>query len=1602
MNYSFEFNSQAMSRIQSFEYSYITTNEYAFTYGRDIFSNLSKFNAPVFAMKKRRSIFSYEKIYSAKLFKKDFEEYNTLTQGYNADNQFDIYKNYLGNKSEQDIYIPENYSGSITEEDLYIQDKELTANKNALLSIFKEFISGQQSKSNFDINNNNYLGEKDISKKISISRLKTFNKKYSLEEYDNYFLRYTTDNLLHVYKDVVSAKQDINSLYVNDVVSAYKLFSDLFIYNNYMATDNIDNMLNIFKQYYLQKPNNNIYINNNFLISRIKHSRLFVNKVVTSDNIIRNVGLYKQVIIKDDKTPELNIYKYYMSKKQTGSLYINKNLSGKRVNYKMFYNDYILHGELNSSKLDVYKDYFGNKTQNMVNIKNNLYGAIKHKKALLTIKDMFVYKDKHNMVYNSYISIYKDKHEMSCQETVPVFKDRHELFYDDYSFAYKHKHELFYDNYKFIYKHKHETNYNNFIIINKNKHEMFYDSYFLHGNLNTNKLDIYKDYFCNKDDKGIFTIKDYFGKEIRKGFSILNKELTANKSILLNIFNENITAYYNKSSFNIYANKYFIKKDTLKIMPITELKTFNMESSLKIYDNYLLCNENKSTLKIYKNAIFINTKEKEISIYDTVLIHKLISQITVNNNITLNNKDNALSVYDNHCLNKIDNEVFTNKEYVSLQRNVNKIFVNKNTVMDYISNKSNNISLYKQESVKDCKAFTINIYDYYVMQNKTKKVHINNGLSLKAIDGEIFFQNGFSLFKDNRKMFYNNHDLYGDLDASQLNTYKGYFLNKREDKSIIQNILLQLTKDKEEILPINNDIFLYRYNHNVFSQKLISMFKDKNGFGINNTDLSIKLPKKGFEISNTVLIFGLLKKGFIINNIKTLKRKKSGFSINELEKYLYKKRNGINPDNYDYFLNNNKNGISIDNTIKAIEQIRKGFIVDNHTKNIYRDRCSMSINITEADISKIKIPIGISTDNNTIGIMLPNKKGYKQNDEQTLSLDPKEIFTKNTEIFLEKEKYRLNKNLNNIFLITEQRKTFLEYYHNIMLSKNIKHCLLNITNQSFEKKIKNSIIDSSIINISRKYKNAFIEYNISIFKGDEKLLKNNTDNFYKKSTKEGYFYSAEIYLKHTQRKSMYSNNIWISKELYTADKFKYTFMSDNIYEICIIDNNVCIDKAKYNATKNIYFSVDIKLKETYKTQDTLITKKEKNTDIDNYVFITKQQYDTNPYVSEMTHMQKVIKDLEKSIDKKYDWVYVHQYEDPIDPNYEYYGLDELLLPEKDVDYSSFENAIFNKETMTPKRPVKILDDNTFIAKYPIKHPTPNYEDVGIVYADVPSELMYAIFTKFYQIWYANIFKFGNMSMVDSLRLMLEYMYAHVVTTYSGTEYLEAALRVFRQIRWFGETSVMHNAQYKITCEFEDLKSNLQTGECMIKNELYGFSINKKLKVIVSDPTSIRQDAYIKLYTANKGDSRITFSVSLTGGILEVYINDELIDTIYSNHPSISYELPATDTENIIVLKRPERNNIGYCYVGNIIIKNGTYKNLNIEYDPELKAGNMPLNDIVNKMVILANMYDNEQEVFEQYRKGNLAVSELYKKLENYWELHHANKTKGKRLTIKEV
>lgn len=1097
---------------------------------------------------------------------------------------------------------------------------------------------------------------------------------------------------------------------------------------------------------------------------------------------------------------------------------------------------------------------------------------------------------------------------------------------------------------------------------------------------------IFKNIYINDSINNTNIFKNINIKKEKLGFEISNKNLFCKNENMTSIFKNNIFCD-DENITNIFKD-YLLDYAPKKVEIIGLVSAKNKTFTLEVFNDYFLskpinvANINKSIfgetptniLNINKN-VFTKFIDRILNVQEMLIAKKSINTLHAYNQYILSEPNNVLNVFNNYMAsnnkNGIDVNLYKtffvkspikhlsiNNSFAAKEKNINKIFINK--VLN-AKRKDLILNINKQISAKNKYILTIDLYNKMYLLNNSfiKTTNVNEYYEIYKkykdttlqydIPSLLRYKNNINVFKDDISLKFNSK-----IDIA-LNKYNIFLYERPSYNKIYLNKDIILSKIKRDF-DINDIEYI--------------LFRIKNGFSINETEKNLIREKYELEVKDTTKSMFKDKNEFaILNNLTSILRERYGFSINNTETFLKEKK--------------------------------QGFVIDDFAESIYRNIYSMSINVTEVDLSKLKLPLGVVTHDNTIGFIISEKKLSIEKHNQSLYKIFKDVFTQDTTEFLEKDKHRTGILLTDLFMITEKKKTFLEYYHGIMLEKNAKDCFVNMLNEFVEKNTKNAIIDNNSIMLSKNYKDIFIRNNIHLSKNFKNVNINNKNIFLDKNKKEIWTLN-NVCLDKSRKEFFIKSNIWINKQSHESNVFTQESIIKAPYEVYVENENVFIDKAKHYTNINDFLNIHKKEKYICNNKDIEISKEKRDAHIDNYTFITKEQYETNKYISQMTYMQKLMKDLEKPVEKTYNWVYVYQYEDPIDPNYDYYGLDELLLPEKDIDYSSFENAIFDKKNMRPKNPIKIIDDNTFIAKYPIKHPIPDYEDIGIVYIDVPSELMYTIFTKFYQIWYANIFKFGNMSMIESLKLMMEYMYSYIITNFSGTSYLEQALRVFRQIRWFGETSVMHNAQYKISYEYEDLKSNLQTGECMIENELQGFFVDNKLKVLSTELTSLNQEAYIKLYIPNKEETTISFSISLIGGNVEVYINNNLVDVIYSNHSIIIYDLPETDDKNEFMLKRSISNKIGQCYVGNIVVKNGTFKNLNIEYDPELKAGNMPLNDIVNKMVILANMYEDEQKAFEQFREGNLAVSELYKRLENYWELHHANKIKGKRLTIKET
>lgn len=383
----------------------------------------------------------------------------------------------------------------------------------------------------------------------------------------------------------------------------------------------------------------------------------------------------------------------------------------------------------------------------------------------------------------------------------------------------------------------------------------------------------------------------------------------------------------------------------------------------------------------------------------------------------------------------------------------------------------------------------------------------------------------------------------------------------------------------------------------------------------------------------------------------------------------------------------------------------------------------------------------------------------------------------------------------------------------------------------------------------------------------------------------------------------------------------------------------------------------------------------------------------------VNHARKLAKEIWVDEDETPNWAWVYETPDPLEKAV-FDGLDELLIPERDTRYSDFEKLIFDAERRKPINPVKKIDENTWIAKYPIKHPTPNYEETGIEYIDVEAGLMRTIFLEYYRIWNANVFKFGGMDMAQAVSLMLNYLHQWILG-YMPMTYMVQSLRVLRLIRWFGETAIIHNSQYVVSYEFGDLKSNLHKGTCDIPYEAENMWISAKDAVFMA--VQKNQDAYVEFIINNASETTISLSVITLVGTVFVYIDGQEADAVTRTSHNLTYKVPYTGSPvRVRVLKPAMYNQDENFYIGYVTVKDQGFSGLEIKYDPLLKAGNKPLNEIAQKMIEYANLYEDNQKVFEDLYKGNLGISETYKLLENYWQIHHEGKTKGKRLTIKEV
>ena len=780
--------------------------------------------------------------------------------------------------------------------------------------------------------------------------------------------------------------------------------------------------------------------------------------------------------------------------------------------------------------------------------------------------------------------------------------------------------------------------------------------------------------------------------------------------------------------------------------------------------------------------------------------------------------------------------------------------------------------------------------------------------------------------------------------------------------------------------------FITKDNHNVYSYKYIRIDKlskdmnmhnslvyaqqDRNSMEIYNNFTEVNKSKNKLFISNDNILITKDKFDAVLgNDIINTFRDRYGIDLFINNKSLFRSNYNISLLNQ-YFIDRKDYYSSVFNQVQSLIK-SKVFVSAPDFDTVIKEHLPFDyINTLHNNYAGMIIPLSRTRhqgyiDNIDIMVRKTSKDGYLD-DNVSASVIPKDIaYITTLDLFFDKNKF----------------DAYIEY-KNSQITKSKVHAFIN---------------KDSYINKTFKY--SVIEGSNWAQKNPAKIWSDKQLQAQKQGVKghiEGILYATAI-----------------QEDVYA-------------YESLFVDKTSYICYYNYDKT----WAEDKVLKAKLNNQLTIDIKQQKGQMFDCVSPFIKEQlkgfYDYGIFSNRVICESNLFNQIQDIHRKSYNagirpedfgnWAWIYETPDPFEGLG--FNIDELLLPENDTRYENFEDIIFDKQNMRPRNPVKVINDNTFIAKYPIRHPLPEYSNVAINYEDsaviidnfygIETEIMHTVFLKFYRIWQSKLFEFGTMTMVQSVKSMLEYMYAWIMEYFPVNE-IEQALRVFKLIRWYGETSIIQNSQYIVTYEYDTLESKLNTGTCLIPNDLDTndtMYVDAKLGVIRSNPIYINDgqtDISVTFEIDNRKNTTFTFSLSNTVGSVNIYINDVLVDTLSRSALNLTYELPYTGDINIIKIEKTASHNLnGTFYIGNIKVPNGTFKELSIEFDPTLKAGNKPLNEIAKKMISFANLHDNKDEAYDVIRKGNLGVGEIYKHLMEYWELHHQGKHKGKRLTIKEV
>ena len=346
----------------------------------------------------------------------------------------------------------------------------------------------------------------------------------------------------------------------------------------------------------------------------------------------------------------------------------------------------------------------------------------------------------------------------------------------------------------------------------------------------------------------------------------------------------------------------------------------------------------------------------------------------------------------------------------------------------------------------------------------------------------------------------------------------------------------------------------------------------------------------------------------------------------------------------------------------------------------------------------------------------------------------------------------------------------------------------------------------------------------------------------------------------------------------------------------------------------------------------------------------------------------------------------------IDKYTESSGIDELILSHNDFDYSIYEDNLIKDGSVNEDYIKRIEPTGEIYIKYPISNPVKLAADIAILYKDVPVNTLRYIIRKAYSVFKTNIFMYSGMKPDEAVSHIVKEMYCNLELQFSDNELYEA-YRCCRLFRWYGEMSILNNSEYLLKLKYSSIipnyidNSTIELEKAVLLKNLY-LSDNLLLESEIKNAPSS-----ITLISNKHHVCSIKGKFYMYGCSLKITDNDEILQ--YDGE-YVDLEFKIQQGERTIVLEViPDSENYR-VQISQFELCNFVINEYELIYQGKTGESNKTINHLIDTLVIVEDSYENMNANISKVTP----ITTLLEQMRYYFEIHHNNKDKGKRLINK--